>query len=142
MSHSDAENPLLSIGFAVPFDPIPAEHVESAAGALLASSRGALDAIERTDGPRTYENTLGALEKATEPLDVAVTVVSHLESVATTPALRPPYNAGKPDVNAFYATTPLRPFLWKALKEFSETPEAASLSPAKKRFLERTVDDF
>lgn len=136
------DNPLLAIDFVVPFDKIVAEHVRPAIGVLLQEARSAFEAVEQSAAPRTYDNTLGRLEAATERLEIAMTVVSHLESVATTPALRAAYNAVKPEVNAFYATIPLRENLWRALKDFAATEEAKNLSAAKKRFLERTVDDF
>ncbi len=138
----DAKNPLLEIELRVPFDRITAEHVEPAAHALLAEARAALKAIADAPGPRTYEGTLGRLEQATERLEVAMTVVGHLESVATTPALRAAYNAVKPEVSAFYAGIPLDAGLYAALREFAATDEARALTGARRRFLEKTLDDF
>jgi oligopeptidase A len=45
-------------------------------------------------------------------------------------------------VSAFFASIPLRPRLWDALKAYSATEDARSLSGARKRFLKKTVDDF
>jgi oligopeptidase A len=142
MSRASSDNPLLSAEFVVPFDRIRAEHVEPAMAALLEQAKAALAAIEQSPEPRTYESTLAALEESTSQLDVAMTVVSHLEAVASTPELRAAYNAVKPEVHAFYATIPLREGLWNALKAYSETPDARNLTSAKKRFLTRTLDDF
>src|SRR5438045_7698452 len=111
------ENPLLSLGLAsglasgqgplpIPFDRILPEHVEPAISELIARSEAALDAIERA--PRTYQATLGALETATEQLDLSMNVVDHLQGVATTPALRSAYDAANELVSAFRSSIALR----------------------------------
>src|SRR5262249_45709114 len=82
----------------------------------------------------------GRLERATEALESALTLVGHLESVATTPALRKAYNEVKPEVSAFYAGLPLDEGLWNALKAAADAKE--QLAPTKARHLARTIDDF
>lgn len=136
------ENPLLQIRFDVPFDRIRPEHVEPAIRELLDDARRRIDAIAAEKGPRTYANTLLALEQATERLEFAMTVVGHLESVASTPALREAYNAVQPEVSAFYAGLPLHEGLWKALQVFAATEEAKRLDPVRRRFLDKTIEDF
>lgn len=135
-------NPLLQIQFDVPFDQIRAEHVVPAITELLADARRQIDAIVAAGGPRTFDNTLGALERATERLEFAMTVVGHLESVANTPELRAAYNQVQPEVSAFYAGIPLDEGLCKALQTFAATEEAKGLSGAKKRLLDKTLDEF
>jgi oligopeptidase A len=135
-------NPLIQLGFEIPFDQIEAAHVEPAVDALLASAQAAVDAIAESDEPRTYANTLGALEEATELLERAMTVVDHLESVATTEALRAAYNATRPRVSAFWSELAMNDGLYQAVRAFAATEEAGSLPPTEKRFLEKTLDDF
>jgi oligopeptidase A len=142
MSHFEDQNPLLSLQFAIPFDRLRAEQVEPGIKELLARSEKRVLAIETESAPRTFANTLAALESATEELDVAMSVVSHVESVATTPEWREAYNRVRPEVSAFYASLPLRPGVWAALKAFAETAEAKSLSATRARFLHKTLDDF
>src|SRR5258706_8770248 len=134
------ENPLLTVSLDVPFDRIAAEHVEPAITVLIARAEAALDAIEKA--PRTYATTLGALEAATEQLELSMGVVEHLESVATTPALRDAYNAVLPNVSAFWSSIALRDGLYRALVELAETPEAATLAPTPRRLLDKTLADF
>jgi oligopeptidase A len=134
------ENPLLAASLDVPFDRISAEHVEPAINELLARSEAALDAIEKA--PRTYAATLAALEAATEQLELSMGIVEHLESVATTPALRDAYNAVLPNVSAFWSSIALRDGLYRALAELAETPEAAQLEPTRRRLLLKTLADF
>ena len=114
-------NPLIQLGFEIPFDQIEAAHVEPAVDELLASARAAVDAIASAQGPPTYETTLGALEDATERLERAVTAVGHLESVATTDELRQAYNATVPKVSAFWSELAMNDELYGAVRAFSKT---------------------
>ncbi len=136
------DNPLLGLGMRIPFDGITAEHVRPAIGQLLEEAKAAVKAIVDFDGARTYANTLSALDDATEPLELAMTVVGHLESVATTDALRDAYNEVKPEVSSFYAGLPLDAGLYRALKDFAATDEAKALTGEQRRFLDNTLDDF
>jgi len=136
------QNPLLDLTFPVPFDAIRAEHIQPAVRSLLAESNAAFDAIANGTGPYNYDSTLGALERASEKLEVVMSLVEHLESVSTTPALREAYNAVLPDVSALWSSIPLNPGLWRALNEFSKTAEAASLEPLRRRFLAKSLADF
>ena len=136
------ENPLLTLGNEVPFDAIRAEHVEPAIRELIRTTNQALDALEADTSPPSYEASLGALERATEKLELAMTVVEHLESTATTAALREAYNTILPDVSAVWAGIPLRARLFARLVAFSETAEARALDATRARFLEKTLAEF
>jgi oligopeptidase A len=136
------ENPLLALSAAPPFDRIAAEHVVPAIQQLLAESGAALDRLEASTEPSTYASTLAALETATEPLEVAMGVVEHLEGTATTPALREAYNTVLPDVSAFFAGIPLRARLYERLVALESSPEAKTLDATRARFLEKTLAEF
>src|SRR5271170_4600483 len=136
---SDADNPLLSLADPLPFDRIRSEHVEPGVRALLADARARLEAlVASTNGagggePRTFANTLDALEGITERLELAMAVVAHLESVDSTPELRAAFNAVQPEVSAFHSSITLSAGVWSALKAFAATPEAAALTGARRR---------
>lgn len=136
------QNPLLDLTFPVPFDAIREEHIEPAVRTRLAEAHAAVGAIAESSGPFSYESTLGALERASEPLDLVMSLVEHLEGVNTTPALREAYNAVLPDVSAFGSSIPLNAGLWRALNAFSKTPEATALDPIRRRLLDNTLADF
>ncbi|MFW5688405.1 MAG: M3 family metallopeptidase [Spirochaetota bacterium] len=91
---------------------------------------------------RTYENTFGALEAATEPLYKAWGKVNHLDSVANSAELRTAMNAMLPHVAAFDASVPLNEELYAVLSTAAERPEVRSLTGAKKRFVEETLAEF
>jgi oligopeptidase A len=138
------ENPLALIQFPVPFDQIQAAHVEPAVRDLLAGARAKLEALgsHTSADPLTFDATLIEMDSMTEPLDYAMGVVRHLESVSTYPELRAAYNAAQPEVSAFYAGIPLHTGLWNTLKKYAETSEAQTLTGTRKRFLIKTMDSF
>jgi oligopeptidase A len=136
------DNPLLALPRPLPFDRVRAEHVVPGIRALIEKAKERLDEVIRMPGPRTWENTMGALDTLTEPLDEGMGLVSHLESVATEPALREAYSAVQPEVSAFYSSIALSERLWNALKAFAATDEAKALTGPRKRYLEKTLADF
>ncbi len=137
-----ADNPLLSISFSIPFDEVRPEHVEPGVRQLVAQANERVETIAADSAPRTFANTMIALEKATENLNHAISVVRHLEAVATSPELRAAWNAVEPETSAFYSKIPLSEGLWKQLQAYAATDEAKSLSGAKLRFLTKTLDSF
>src|SRR5580658_576643 len=137
-----SENPLLSISFHIPFDRIRVEHVEPGISELLRQSQERIDEFVRNTTPRTFDNTMLALERATENLDYALGVVRHLESVVTTPELRAAWNAMEPQASAFYSGIPLNEGIWKQLQAFAATDEAKALSGTRLRFVTKTLDSF
>jgi len=142
MPDTPADNPLLHLSFRIPFDRIRAEHVRPAAAELLRDARAGIEAIAADGGARNFENTMMALDAGTQPLDEAMAVVRHLESVANTPELRDAYNAVQPEVSAFYSGIPLNAGLWKAIRSYAETDEARALTGTRRRFLTKTIDNF
>src|SRR5512143_2979827 len=95
------QNPLATIQFKVPFDQVEAAHVEPAVDELLS------DAAKRVDAAVADPNPLKAIDVMTEQLDFALSVVRHIESVATTAAFRAAFNAVQPKASAFYPSIPL-----------------------------------
>jgi oligopeptidase A len=109
---------------------------------LLREARERLAALGESNGERTYENTMHALDQLTEPLDWAMGLVRHLEAAATYPELRAAFNAAQPEVSAFYTGIPLDAALWRNIKNFAATPEAGALTGERRRYLSKTVDTF
>ena len=142
MSDTANRNPLLHLSFRIPFDQIRAEHVQPAVAEMLRDARLRIDRLAADLEPRTFDNTLMALDAITEPLDEAMAVVRHLESVATYPELREVYNAVQPEVSAFYSGIPLHAGLWQAIRSYAATDEARALAGTRRRFLTKTIDTF
>ncbi len=138
------DNPLLAARRAgdLPFDRIRAEHVEPAIAALVEQARQRLDALANDDGPRTFDRTLLTLEAIGQPLSEAMGIAAHLESTATTPELRAAYNAVQAPVSELFSSVTLSEGVWKRLRAYAETDEARALVGTRKRFAEKTLDDF
>src|SRR5580704_14449139 len=142
MTPTTVDNPLLEIQFEIPFGQIRAESVEPAVEQLLQDSRDELDRLISEPSTRTFANTLQRLDHLTERLDYAMQIVRHLEAVVTTPELRAAYNAVQPKVSEFYSSLPLNEALWQAVLTYSKSEEAVALTGVRKRFLEKTMDNF
>ncbi len=136
------DTPLLSERFPIQFDAVKAEHVEPAVHQLLELVKARIAAISNGDVPRTYRDIILALDTATEPLDFAMAVVRHLESVATTPALRAAYNSVQEPVSVFYTSIPLDEKLWAAVKTVDQSVDKSTLEPVHRRYLKKTVTGF
>lgn len=142
LSGAPLNNPLLDKSYRIPFDRIRAEHVEPAIAYLLEEAQRKRDAYVSSATPRTYGNTMTALEDITEDLTRAMGIARHLEAVATTAALRAAVGAVLPKYTAFESGLPLDRGVYARLKEFAATPEAKALSGARKRSLDVKLDEF
>lgn len=119
------------------------ELIAPAIEGALSRAQAAIDAIAALpDETATYDNTFLALERATEELNYAWGKVTHLQSVADSPALRDAHNALLPTVSAFFARIPLNPALWARLKAAAATPAVKALTGIQRRFVDETVEDF
>ncbi len=138
-----ASNPLLVVHVPVPFHEVRAEHIGPAVDALVEIAQKSLDALgTASPTPRTYANTLEALDRATHELDYATTLASHLESVIGSPEFRAAFAAAVPKITAFYSQILLSEPLYKAVRDFADTAEASTLDAPRRRHLTKTLADF
>ncbi len=135
-------NPLLLRRYQIPFKEIEASHVEPGVRALLGQAQERIDALVQETGPRTFDNTIRALDAITQELSESLTPVHHLLSVAEGPELREAYNSVLPDITRFWSRLPLNEGLWSQVKAFSTTEEAAGLEGLEARHLEKTLRNF
>ncbi|WP_031497214.1 M3 family metallopeptidase [Bryobacter aggregatus] len=131
-------NPLLRVPFEIPFDQIEVAHIVPAVRQLLGEAQANIDAIANSTEPRSFANTMAALDEAGVNLENAMAVVRHLECVSNTPELREAIQTIDPEVSAFYSAIPLNDKLWKAIQGVPET----GLDAVQKRFLTKQVDAF
>lgn len=137
------ENPLVSVAHPVSFDRIVAEDVPPALTTLVSESQAAIDRLSADGAPVTWNNSLAALEAATERLEIATAVVEHLEGTATTPELRRAYMETLPMTTAFWTNIPLNPGLYRRLWELAEATKSKNeLIPVQQRLLDKTLDEF
>jgi oligopeptidase A len=135
-------NPLLSGATPIPFDQIEPRHVVPAFREALARAADGLQALIALREPRTYENTIQALDQVGERLSKTLRPVSHLTGVMSSPELRQAYETVLPEVSAFYARIPLNPELWAAVKAYAETDHARALTGVRARHLHKLVRSF
>jgi oligopeptidase A len=130
--------------FAIRWSTLTPDRVEVEIGTALEEARARVNKLagEFGGGELNFENTLAELEKATEDLSRAWGLVGHLDAVRNSEALRKAYNAMLPKVSEFFAEITLNEGLWRRIQAYAETPDARSLTGARKRLLDETVLDF
>jgi oligopeptidase A len=137
------DNPFLTSDFSIDWAAHTPGLIASAITEALAQAQAAIDAIAgRPLAEANFANTFLALEEATEALSFAWSKVTHLQSVADSPALREAHNAMLPQVSAFYARIPLNAELWQRVKMVAESDEAVGITGIHRRLLDETVADF
>lgn len=141
-SSSTASNPFLDEIFIINWAAHTPEQIVPGIEAALAEAQGRIDAIANDTVPASFENTFLALEQATERLNFAWGKVTHLQSVADSPALREAHNAVLPKVSAFFASIPLNPALWARLKAGAESPGGRAAEGVWARLREETLANF
>ncbi|MCL2778591.1 MAG: M3 family metallopeptidase [Polyangiaceae bacterium] len=136
---------LLTVRVPAPFEEVKAKDIAPAVSHLLAQADqrlNAIGAIGAGGSGRTFENTLGAFDRATFELDYAVGLVEHLESVLGTADLREAYRTVVPKISAFYSKMLLSEPLYRALSEYATTDDATALDAGRARFLKKMCADF
>ena len=93
-------------------------------------------------GGRTAENTLFALEEATDPVRTASGQHAFMAYVSADDALREAGREWDEKLDTYMVGLAFREDLYSAIKEFAATPEAAALTGEDGRFLERELRDY
>ena len=81
-------------------------------------------------------------EDALRELNEAWGLVTHLDAVCNSPALREAHNKMLPQVSAFFAKIPLNEHLWDLLLTFSKTDGAKALTGTRRRAVDETLAYF
>ncbi len=137
------DNPLLSTDFRIPFHEIRPEHVVPGVRAALAEARAAVARIGAgTEAGTGWDATIGALDALEERLGRVVDVVHHLLSVKDSDALRTAFDEVNPEITEFEASLATDEALWRAVRGYAESAEAAALAGVRRRHLEKTVRAF
>ncbi|MFT4548654.1 MAG: oligopeptidase A, partial [Verrucomicrobiales bacterium] len=139
------KSPFQDDAFQICWSQLTPDHVVPDLTAALEGAKANITELARpvTEGENlTFDNTLEALEKATEDLGEAWGKVGHLDGVNNSDELRAAHNEMLPAVSEFFAGIHLDTGLWSRVKAYSETADAAALTGAKKRLLDETLADF
>jgi oligopeptidase A len=136
-------NPLLDETAALPrFADVRPEHVGPAIDVLLADAEAALERAVGPEVPDDYEALSATLDVPVERLRRAWGMVSHLQAVADTPALRAAHGEQLPRVVEFTTRLGADPRLYAKVKAIAESPAAATLSPQRRKALADALRDF
>jgi oligopeptidase A len=135
-------NPLLQFDALPDFGAIQPEHVSPAIDQLLREAEAALERAVGPDVAADYDAMSAVLDVATERLGRAWGTVSHINSVADTPALRAAFNDNLPKVTAFHTRLGADERLYAKYKTVAASPSAARLSAPRQKALANALRDF
>ncbi|MDR2981125.1 MAG: M3 family metallopeptidase [Puniceicoccales bacterium] len=137
------KNPYLSQDFLIRWSQHTVSTMEEGIELALKNAGTAIESIcAQQPGEMSFEKTILGFESTTRELNLAWGKVEHLNSVNNTPVFREVYGKLLPKVSAFTTAITLNPRLWAVVKAYAATPEAASLTGARKRLLDELVADF
>jgi oligopeptidase A len=139
---TSSENPLLELGSKILFDKIKPEHIEPAVTELIVEAKNKIEAICSLSGARTFDNTILALDEATDRLDRIRYLLGLLRQTTSSERLRDNYDKVETPLSEFETNIVINERLWSAVNAFAETPEAQALTGVKKLFLTKTIDSF
>lgn len=136
-------HPFLDESFHVRWSTLEPDAVEiDISKALVRAERALSKIINQDRGKLTFEGVMLGYEDALRELNEAWGLVTHLDAVCNSPALREAHNKMLAKVSAFFAKIPLNEHLWDLLLTFSKTEEAKALTGTRKRALDETLAYF
>lgn len=137
------EHPFLDTSNIPDWEKLTPDHIRDDISKALENAESALEGIRQLNPiDITFANTVKALEEASHELYYAWGLVTHLDAVCNSEALREAHNEMLPQVSSFGAKITLDPKLWQALQTFAESEEATKLNPIDRRLLDETILDF
>ena len=139
-THSIDQNPLLTLSpQGLPrFDAIEPAHINPAIAYLIAQADAALTRVTAPDFPSDWNQLALHLDVAVERLGMAWGAISHLKSVAETPALREAYNQTQPEVTAFFTRMGANEALYGKYKAI----DASTLNSEQQQALKNSLRNF
>jgi oligopeptidase A len=139
---SNHDNPLLDFSDLPRFGQIRPEHVTPALDVLLADAAAAIERAAQPITPASWADVVEPVERATEPLSRAWSVVGHLNAVADTPELRAVYGENLPRVTEFWSSVGQNLALYEKYKALHASSDFASLTGERKKILGNALRDF
>ncbi|MDP2811321.1 MAG: M3 family metallopeptidase [Rhodocyclaceae bacterium] len=135
-------NPLLDFSGLPRYDTIAPGHVAPAIRQLIDENRALIEALVRPETPASWDAFMAPMFDTGERLSRAWGIVGHLHSVMDVPEWREAYNAMLPEVTGFYADLGQNLALFARIRALSESPEYATLTPARQRIVDNDLRDF
>ncbi len=135
------ENPLHQKTALPLFDKVEAKDVLPAISMLIENNLSAIDKLVRTGAP-TWASLVVPIEEWEDNLNKAWSMVSHLNSVANTPALREAYNSGLEKLTDYANKIGQNEKLYAAYAALRESAEFETLNTAQKKVIDNALRDF
>lgn len=135
-------NPLLDLSGLPRFCDIRPEQITPAIEICLEECRATVARLEVSPDAPSWDNFVTPLENGTEKLSRVWGVVSHLNAVMDTPALRTVYNENLPKVTEFWTAVSQNLALFSRYRALSEAPEFEQLSSTRRKIVRNALRDF
>lgn len=134
------DNPLLNFQQFPDFQSIQPEHFETAVDQVIADFYQTLDQV--IQAPYSWENTIQPLEEASNHIDAVWNVISHINSVENTDAIREAFDKVLPKISEFSTDVMQNEKLYHAYLEVKNSEEFNDLSAAQKAIVTHSLRDF
>jgi thimet oligopeptidase len=108
----------------------------------IADAEKVVEGVVSITGPRTFENTIRPIDQIAVELQAAYGQGPFLGNVHTDDAIRETARKAEEMLEKWQVELAFRPDLYAAIKEYSETEEAATLPGEQNRLLEFLLRDF
>lgn len=135
-------NPLLNLLPLPQFSKVKPEDIEPALDLILKENREQIQKLLAEEGPRTWDNLIRPLEETDDRLGQMWSVVSHLNSVASTESLRNVYDACLPKLSDYATEMGQNVALYNAIKSLTGKQEFNELNATQKKVIENELRDF
>ncbi len=135
-------NPLLDFSGLPRYADVRVEHIGPAVDALSAEVEATVEEIVTSGSPATWDSLVAPQFAATERLNRAWGVVSHLNAVVNSAALREAYNANRQKVTALHTRLGQDSRLCARYRSLRAGPAFAALEPAGRNLVENELRDF
>lgn len=140
----DEQNPIYNdFNEPVDFASITAEHIKSATGSIQEKVNADIDKIIQVDDDkRTYQNTLLALDDLYARFADVYTTIYLLSSTHADSLIRNTALESRVTLAQFENEIALNEDLYKAIRAYSQTEEAAGLEGYRAKYLRETMEDY
>ncbi|MEO8132944.1 MAG: M3 family metallopeptidase [Betaproteobacteria bacterium] len=135
-------NPLLDFSGLPRFADVRVEHIGPAIDVLIVEVRRTVEEVATTTAPPTWESLVAPQFAATERLNRAWGVVSHLNAVVNSAELRDAYNVNRSKVTVVQSQLAQDSRLCGRYRALRASPVFARLQPAQRSLVENELRDF
>jgi oligopeptidase A len=135
-------NPLLNFTALPQFKSFTIDAVAPAMSQLIAEAEASINAVLNTSAAPTWDNVITPIDDATEKISRAWGMVSHLNAVNNSPALREAYTATLPAITQFWTSLSQNEALFAKYKQIRASSSTLGLNGTQNKVLDNEIRDF